>query len=245
MGSAFDLINKGGPVMWPLLALSIATLSCALERASFWFQLLSQEQRVVDDVLKAARMDLNKAAAIAKQAQQLPVGRFLLAPLKLRQPTPETFRLALEAAGDKEFAKMRKGDKLLETIIAIAPLLGLLGTVTGLIVTFSNLNIGNAAATNTGAAAAGIGEALLTTAAGMVVAIIALAFFRIFVSLQAQQVDYFAEVGSELELIYREIWYEPSMTSMICPYFSSNGSKKQPKAKTEDDSLTSDQEGNS
>ena len=59
--------------------------------------------------------------------------------MQLRQPTPETFRLAMEAAGDKEFVKMRWGDKLLETIVAVAPLLGLLGTVTGLIGTFNNL----------------------------------------------------------------------------------------------------------
>jgi biopolymer transport protein ExbB len=105
---------------------------------------------------------------------------------------------------------MRKGDKLLETIIAIAPLLGLLGTVTGLISTFGNLNIGGSgSAEETAKAAAGIGEALITTAAGMLVAILALLVFRIFVTLQAQQIDYFAEVGSELELIYRQIWYEP------------------------------------
>ncbi|MFP4651351.1 MAG: MotA/TolQ/ExbB proton channel family protein, partial [Phormidium sp.] len=135
---------------------------------------------------------------------------FLLARLKLRRPSPETFRLAMEATADKEFARMRQGDKLLETIIALAPLLGLLGTVTGLIRTFNNLNVGgggsSAEATQ---AASGIGEALTTTAAGMMVAIFALLVFRILVSLQSQQMDYFAQVGSELELIYREMWYEP------------------------------------
>ncbi len=59
-------------------------------------------------------------------------------------------------------------------------------------------------------AAAGIGEALTATAAGMIVAIIALFFFRIFVSLQSQQMDYFSRIGSDLELIYRQVWYEPS-----------------------------------
>jgi biopolymer transport protein ExbB len=157
---------------------------------------------------------LDKAAAIASQAQLLPIGRFLLAPLKLKQPSPETFRLALEAAGDKEFAQMRKGDKLLETVVGIAPLLGLLGTVTGLIITFANLNIGGGGASDSASkAAAGIGEALITTAGGMVVAIIALAFFRVFVTLQAQQIDYFSQVGSELELIYRQVWYEPSVAN--------------------------------
>jgi biopolymer transport protein ExbB len=106
---------------------------------------------------------------------------------------------------------MRKGDKMLETIVAIAPLLGLLGTVTGLIATFSNLNIGGGGGTEeASAAAAGIGEALITTAAGMIVAIIALLVFRVLVSLQSQQIDYFSDAGNELDLIYRQYWYEPS-----------------------------------
>lgn len=213
MSRILDLLIKGGPVMVPILILSVATISCALERGLFWLQLLSQEHKIAHDVLEAARVDLDKAAKIARQAQSLPIGRYLLAPLKLKQPTPETFRLALEAAGDKEFVKMRKGDKMLESVVGIAPLLGLLGTVTGLIITFNNLNIGGGGGSESATkAAAGIGEALITTAAGMIVAIIALAFFRIFISLQSQQVDYFSEIGSELELIYREVWYEPSVS---------------------------------
>ncbi len=201
--------------MWPLLGLSVATISCAIERGWFWFQLLRQEDKIVHDVLEAASFDLDKAAEIAHQAQSLPIGRYLLAPLKLRNPNPETFRLALEAAGDKEFVQMRKGDKLLETVVGIAPLLGLLGTVLGLISTFNNLNIGGGGASDGATkAAAGIGEALIATATGMIVAILALALFRVFVTLQSNQVDYFSEVGSELELIYRQVWHEPS-TSQI------------------------------
>ncbi|HIK29918.1 MAG TPA: MotA/TolQ/ExbB proton channel family protein [Oscillatoriales cyanobacterium M59_W2019_021] len=205
-----DTFLAGGPVMWPLLGLSIITFTTALERGWFWVRLISQEDRIVRDVLEAAKYDLDKAAEIAEYARYLTIGRFLLAPLKLRQPTPETFRLAMESAGDKEFVKMRKGSKVLETVIAVSPLLGLLGTVTGLINTFGNLNIGGGGSTASATqAAAGIGEALLTTAAGMIVAIIALLFFQLFVTLQSKQVEYFAEVGNELELIYRQIWYEP------------------------------------
>ncbi|MDL5057204.1 MotA/TolQ/ExbB proton channel family protein [Geitlerinema calcuttense] len=209
MTRMYDLFISGGPVMWPILGLSVATIACALERAWFWFQLLSKEDRIVHDVLEAARHSLPEAGAIAQQVADLPIGRFLLAPLLLKKPTPETFRLAMETAGDREFVQMRKGDKFLETAIAVAPLLGLLGTVTGLINTFANLNIGeggtSAEATR---AAAGIGEALLTTAAGMVVAIMALLIYRTLVTLQARQMDYFSEVGGELELIYRQIWYD-------------------------------------
>ena len=200
--------------MWPMLALSVSTIACGLERGIFWVQLLTKEHRIVRDVLQAARHDLEKAAAIAERAEYLAIGRFLLAPLKLKKPTPETFRLAMEAAGDKEFIEMRKGDKLLETVVAVAPLLGLLGTVTGLIITFNNLKIGGGGTTaDTTKAAAGIGEALITTAAGMIVAIVALVIFRVMVTLQSKQIDYFSEVGTELELIYRQIWYEPSQES--------------------------------
>jgi len=75
-----------------------------------------------------------------------------------------------------------------------------------------NLNIGAVGQrVDLSKAASGIAEALITTAAGMIVAIIALAIFRISISLQARQMDYFSKVGSELELIYRQIWYEPSL----------------------------------
>ena len=66
--------------MWPLFALSVMTVACALERAWFWLRLLTQEDRIVNDVLDAARYDLNKAAEIAEVVKYLPIGRFLLAP---------------------------------------------------------------------------------------------------------------------------------------------------------------------
>lgn len=197
--------------MVPIVGCSVLTLATALDRALFWIRLLKREDQVVNAVLDAARRDLSEAAILASQAQDLPIGRFLLAPLRLNRPSPDTFRLAMETAGDREFVQMRKGDKLLETVVAVAPLLGLLGTVTGLIATFSNLTIGGGGTGDQAtAAAAGIGEALITTAAGMVVAIMALLIFRVMVTLQAQQMDYFSDVGNELELIYRQVWHEPA-----------------------------------
>lgn len=212
MTTVFDFLARGGPVMVPILGASVLTIACGFERAWFWTRLLRREGQIVSQVLETARQDLGAAAAIAQRSQDLPIGRFLLAPLRLKHPSPETFRLAMEAAGDREFVKMRKGDKLLETVVAVAPLLGLLGTVTGLIATFGSLDIGGGGSTEqASAAAAGIGEALITTAAGMVVAILALLIFRLLVSLQAQQIDCFSDAGNELELIYRQYWYEPAI----------------------------------
>lgn len=212
MTTVLDFLAEGGPVMVPIMACSVLTIATALERTVFWTKLLKRENQVVSEVLDASRRDLSEAAGIAAKAQDLPIGRFLLAPLRLKNPTPDTFRLALEATGDKEFVAMRKGDKLLETVVAVAPLLGLLGTVTGLIRTFANLDIGGGGGggEQTSAAAAGISEALIATGAGMVVAILALLIFRVLVTLQAQQVDYFSDAGNELELIYRQYWYEPT-----------------------------------
>jgi len=198
--------------MIPMVGCSVATMAVALERAVFWFPLLRQEARIVHDVLDTAHHDLQKAADLAKQHDELPIGRFLYAPLKLRSPSPETFRLSMEAAAEREFVKMRHGDKILETVVAIGPLLGLLGTVTGLITTFGNLNIGGGGTGESATkAAAGIGEALLTTASGMVVAILALLVLRVLVTLQSRQIDYFSDVGSDLELIYRQNWFEPAL----------------------------------
>jgi biopolymer transport protein ExbB len=216
MATAFDLIAKGGPIMVPVAGLSILTVACALERACFWWSVFCGERQVAQRVLDAARYDLKIARSIAEKSLQLPIARFLLAPLKLDQPTPETFRLALEAAGDREFVQMRRGDKLLETVVGVAPLLGLLGTVTGLIATFFNLKIGGVGtAVDTSKAALGIAEALITTAGGMIVAIVALVAFRICVTLQTWQMDYFSDIGNELELIYRHDWYERGLRDEI------------------------------
>jgi biopolymer transport protein ExbB len=232
MSNFYEIIQKGGPVMYPIVGLSILTLACALERAVFWYQITTNEGKIARDILATARYSLDDAREIADKVRHTPIGRFLQAPLSLNDPTPETFRLALEAAADKEFVLMRKGDKILETIVALAPLLGLLGTVTGLMVTFSSINIGGGGTGESATkAAAGIGEALITTAAGMIVAILALVFFRVFVTLQARQMDYFSEVGSELELVYRQVWYEPT---------SGNGNRALPPVASSQSSMTRD-----
>jgi biopolymer transport protein ExbB len=211
MSGILELFKEGGPIMYPLAGLSIATLACGLERGLFWTKFLVAESKIAHDVLAAARYSLTDAKTIAKRSSDLPIGRFLLSPLNLNRPTPDSFRLALETTAEVEFAKMRKGDSLLESTVGIAPLLGLLGTVGGLIKTFRELNIGGGGGVNVGAAAAGIGEALIATAFGMIVAILALSLLRVFVTLQTQQTEYFTEIGGDLELIYRQCWHEPAM----------------------------------
>jgi biopolymer transport protein ExbB len=211
MANLFNEVMKGGPIMIPILGLSVATAAIAFDRTIFWYKTSRGGNPIAAQILEAARIDLDKARAIAEDASHVPMARFLLAPLQIENPDPETFRLALETAGDREFVHMRQGDKLLETVVAMAPLFGLLGTVTGLILTFFNLNVGGGgggAGSNVdlSKAAAGIAEALITTAGGMIVALMALAVLRVCVTMQGQQMDRFSEMGSELELIYRQYW---------------------------------------
>lgn len=210
MSTLYSLLEKGGLVMFPIGVLSIGTIACGLDRGWFWYRLLRQENRIVNDVLRAAALDLVKAKMLVEQAQHLPIGRLMLSPLSLYKPTPETFRLALETTADREIAEMQKGDKLLETTIALAPLLGLLGTVAGLMTTFFSLNIGKSGTSlDLSGVSQGISQDLVATATSMVVAAIATLILRVQLTMRARQERFFADVAGELELIYRQIWYDP------------------------------------
>ena len=203
-----DLWKKGGPIMWPLLALSILALSVIFERLWFWLRVLSQEREIVTRVLDAARENWGMAADIAQQFTNQPLGRFLYAPLSLPKSDLESFRLALEATAEDELAGMRRGEKLLEAVIALAPLLGLLGTVLGLIQSLRSIRISDLGADSTSGVTSGvtngIGESLIATATGLVVAIVSLALYRLFQSFVVNQVKIFRKAGNELELLYRQ-----------------------------------------
>jgi biopolymer transport protein ExbB len=201
-----EIIQKGGPAMWPLLALSILALGTILERIWFWTSLSFRERETVNRVLDAATRDWYAARELALEARRQPIGRYLYAPLRLKNPDPELFRLALESAADDELASMRRGEKLLEAIVALAPLLGLLGTVLGLIESLGSIRISDLGTASTAGVTLGIAEALITTATGMIVAIVSLAFYRFFQALWYNQLKVFRKVGSELELLYRQDW---------------------------------------
>jgi biopolymer transport protein ExbB len=109
---------------------------------------------------------------------------------------------------------MRKGDKTLESIIALAPLLGLLGTVLGLIRSLSGIKLGDLGTSIGSNVTLGISESLISTAAGMIVAIGSLSFYRLFQGLIFIQVKLFRNAGNQLELFYREHWLKMKGRSM-------------------------------
>ncbi len=203
-----EIIRKGGVAMWPLLVLSILAMGTILERVWFWASVLFKERNIVNRVLDAATSNWQAAREIALRSRRQPIGRYLYAPLRLINPDPEVFRLALEASADDELAAMRQGDKLLEAVIALAPLLGLLGTVLGLIQSLGSIRISDLGTASTAGVTLGIGEALITTATGLIIAITTLAFYRLFQALWYNQVKVFRKAGSELELLYRQAWMQ-------------------------------------
>jgi biopolymer transport protein ExbB len=200
-----ELFDKGGVAMWPLAFLSILALATIVERFWFWMSILSREQQIVDRVLDASSAgQWEQAIKVARQERHKPIGRFLYAPLKRNQPDPETFKLALESAAENELTTMRRGEKTLQAIIALAPLLGLLGTVLGLIRSLSGIKLTDLANGSGTGVTLGISESLISTATGMIVAITSVAFYWFFQGLLFKQVGLFRKAGNELEILYRE-----------------------------------------
>ncbi len=199
-----EIISKGGIAIYPLLALSILALGTIIERVWFWSRVLLQEKETVRRILDTASQNWQVAREVAEDTKKLPIGRFFLSGLQLVDPDPDMLRLALESAAEEEISVMRRGDKILEAVIAIAPLLGLLGTVLGLINSLLSIRIADIGSGSTQGVTSGIGEALISTAAGLVVAITSLAFYRLFQAFLFGQVRVFRRAGSALELIYRQ-----------------------------------------
>lgn len=189
--------------MVPLLGLSILAMALVLERLVFWWQLTRQQDRVIQDTLALYRRSPRAAFQKLEQHANLPMARIFLAALELEQATPDEFRLALESAAQAELPLLRRFNTVFDTVISVAPLLGLLGTILGLIQSFSSLRLGDLSGTQTAGVTAGISEALISTAAGLIVAIITLLFANTFRGLYQRQVALIQEYGGQLELLHR------------------------------------------
>ena len=199
-----NLFTAGGVVMWPLLGFSLIAIALIIERIAFWLRINKRQRRVVQDVLKLYRLN-NVVGALDKLQQNadLPLARIFLAALELEEPTPEEFRLALESEAQAEVPLLKRFNVVFETIISLAPLLGLLGTILGLITSFASLNIGDVGGSKTTGVTAGISEALVATASGLVVAIFTLLFANTFRGMYTRQIALIQEYGGQLELLYR------------------------------------------
>lgn len=169
-----QIFLKGGPVMWPLLLTSIIAISVVLERLFF---IVKEGARRDPDAVERIFSEVeggedDRAAAFSRESQDY-VARVLAYALAHRELSPTS---ALLRAASRELNRFNRGLSILDTVITLAPLLGLLGTVTGMIRAFSLLGGQELGAPT--AITGGIAEALIATAFGLLIAIIALIPFN-------------------------------------------------------------------
>lgn len=174
----FELVTAGGWLMVPIIACSIIAFAIIAER--LWTlrvkrviprQLVAQ----VWDQARERKLDIERMQTLRSGS---PLGRILAAGLMNRNSSREIMKEAIEDTGRHVVHELERYINTLGTIAAISPLLGLLGTVIGMIKVFSAITTQGVG--NPSALAGGISEALITTAAGMAVAIPTLMFYRYF-----------------------------------------------------------------
>lgn len=174
-----ELFKSGGFFMWPLLLCSILTLAIVLER--FWTLRNNRvaPRALLSDVLARLREDRMTLDYIRTMQSQSGLSFIFAAGLLNSKHGRRAMRESIQEAANHVIHELERFMSTLGTIAAISPLIGLLGTVVGMIKVFNVLM--EQGAGNTQLLAGGISEALITTAAGLVVAIPALVFHRYFV----------------------------------------------------------------
>ena len=172
------ILFSGGLIIWPIILLSIISLAIIIEKS--WN--LARDMVLPRDLTKDVISQIEKKSLTSEMKEKMAYDSiqgtifFGLLEEKIRSKT--NLRLRAEEIGRFEINKLEKFMTLLGTIASVSPILGLLGTVTGMISIFSNLLV---VGTNSiGPLAGGNAEALVTTAAGLIVAIPSLIFYRSF-----------------------------------------------------------------
>ncbi len=181
--SLFELFQRGGPMMWPILVCSIVGLAIAIERWVVLSRLESDPSPFLSEIGRALEKGQLTAALQRCEQHPSPLGRMAKAGLRHYGRPRAQVREAIEEAGGREIPQMQRYIPMLGTIAHIAPLLGLLGTVTGLVRCFQVIQEKTTTIhpVNPGDLAGGIWEALLTTVFGLLVAIPAYAMYNYLV----------------------------------------------------------------
>jgi len=172
-----DMIAKGGWLMYPILLCSIIALGVFLER----LYKLRQQRVLPSDLIRdindlISRRRYSEAVSLC-QSHPSAMARIYFAGLRISGQPRQAIKEVVQEVGRREAAELEKYLTVLSTIVSIAPLLGLLGTVQGMIETFNLISFYGV--TNPGTLASGISIALITTAAGLTVAIPTLVGYRL------------------------------------------------------------------
>jgi biopolymer transport protein ExbB len=193
----FTLIVKGGVIMIPILACSIISITIIIERAIFW---LKQKQTITpEQLLNIARKgDFDKMISESQKVNH-PIARMLTAGAANTNPSSA---ITMEAAAMDEIDRMKKYLPALDTIITLAPLLGLLGTIIGMIQSFDIISLTGLGQPH--AVTGGVAEALIATAAGLIVAILTLIPYNYFISKVEKMTEDMERYATKFEMILKE-----------------------------------------
>jgi biopolymer transport protein ExbB len=207
-----QLFDLGGWAMWPLLVFSVATFTLIIERLLFLTIHNLNVREIKAHILeRLAEGDLSGAEKICKEASRRRLAASIFgAALGTVGLGEHRMERAMESAASKQIQSLEKGFDLLVALGSIAPITGFLGTVSGMISAFQS--IANAADVNAQLVAGGIFEALITTAYGLAIAIVAITGYNIFAHIADRFAAAVEEAGNEIitALIFRNSGGAPS-----------------------------------
>lgn len=191
----WEYFRAGGPLMWPLLACSIIALAVVMERCWFWTRLHFKK----DEIISARILrDMKEGAPCSTKPDGI-LSAMLIAGCSA---LPGHSGKAMEVIALEALCRMRKGMSILDTIITAAPMLGIMGTVLGIITSFDML--GEAGISDPKAVIAGIAQALITTATGLGIAVFTIFPFNYF-NFRIDNAQELMEIyGSRLEILKGE-----------------------------------------
>ncbi len=176
-----EIMQRGGVIMWIILFLSVIAAAVIIERLLYFRKIQVDEEKIISRLKSAlSKGHFDEALAICENNPS-PIANLMKVGIEHRKYSSAIIREVIMDAANLEIPKLEKNLPTLGTITHIAPLLGLLGTVTGNISAFGVLGKFGSVGDPT-LLARGISEALLTTAAGLIVAIPAIIFYNYLVS---------------------------------------------------------------
>jgi biopolymer transport protein ExbB len=205
-GIMLEIFIKGGPVMYPLLACSILVLTVIIERALFWISVnMHRDRHLIDEVLELCRAGDWESVRIKTKGSKDFIIKILVTGIVHRE---FSMTKAMESAAAEEIRKLRRYMGVLDTMITVAPLLGIFGTVIGIIMSFEAL--GSAGIEHPQAVTAGIAQALITTATGLGIAILSVFPYNFFNSRIEKAALNIEKYATSLEIVYEKL-IQPSI----------------------------------
>jgi biopolymer transport protein ExbB len=195
-----EIFIKGGPIMYPLLVCSIISLSVIIERMFFWISVdRAHNQTLLQEVLELCQQGDWEAVRLKAAGSNNYVIRTLISGILHRD---YSLSKAMEASAAEEVGRMSRFMGALDTMITIAPLLGILGTVTGIIDCFDML--GTQGIENPQVVTVGIAQALITTASGLIIAIATVVPFNYFNSRIDRAARVLEKYATSFEIVYEK-----------------------------------------